>query len=103
MRHARQQIGGRRRDDDEIGLARQLDVAHLGLVGQAEQIVANGLAAQRRGRQRRDEMLGRRRHHDAYVAAALAQPADEFERLVGRDAAADDQQNAGADSGVSVM
>ena len=30
------------------------------------------------------------------VGAAFAQPADQFERLEGRDAAADDQQNAGA-------
>ncbi len=36
VRHSRQQIRGRRRDHDEIGLARQFDVAHLGFVDQTE-------------------------------------------------------------------
>ena len=31
--------------------------------------------------ERRDEMLGCRRHHDAHRSAALAQPADEIQRL----------------------
>ena len=60
LRHPGQQIGGRRRDDDEIGVARQFDMAHLGFVGQREQVVVDLVAAERGGRQRRDELLGRR-------------------------------------------
>jgi hypothetical protein len=33
-RHARDQIGAGRRDDDKVGLARQSDVTHLALTGQ---------------------------------------------------------------------
>ena len=57
---------------------------------------AHRLAAQRLGRQRRDELLGRGGHRDAHRRAAFAQAANQVERLVGRDAAADDQQDAGA-------
>ena len=96
VRHARQQIGGRGRDDDEIGRARQFDVAHLRFVGQAEQILAHRLrrsarppTAARRIAWRRAVITTRT------LRAALAQPPDQFQRLVSGDAAADDQQNAG--------
>ena len=41
--------------------------------------------------------FGRRRQHDLHAGAALAQAADQLQRLEGGDAAADDQQNARAD------
>ena len=40
-RHLRQQISGRRRDDHQIGLAAQLDMPHLDLVLQVEEIGIN--------------------------------------------------------------
>ena len=49
----------------------------------SNKVVADGLAAQRRGRQRRDEPLGRLGHDDAHRRAALAKAADQLERLIG--------------------
>ncbi len=95
-RHAREEVGGRRRDDEEVGLARELDVAHARLFRRGEQVGAHRLAAERLGRKGRDELLGGGGHGDAHRRAAFAQAADQVERLVGRDAAADDQQDAGA-------
>ena len=59
-----------------------------------EQVGEHALADDGAGRQRRDEMLGRLGENAAHGEAALLQPADEIERLVGGDAAADDQQHA---------
>ena len=42
VRHAGEQIGGRRRDDHEIGRARQLDMADQRFVGEAEQSSRTG-------------------------------------------------------------
>ena len=39
MRHLGQKIRRRRRDDDEIGLARELDMADRGLVGERKRSV----------------------------------------------------------------
>src|SRR5205085_9426649 len=49
--------------------------------------------AERASRKRRDEFLRRRGENAAYRRAALLEPADEIERLVGGDAAADDEQD----------
>ncbi len=94
MRHFGDQICGGRRHHDQVGLARQPDVADVELLVRIEQIGEDALAGQRAGRQRRDELLRRLRHRDAHAQAALAQPPDQVERLVGRDAAADDEQDA---------
>ena len=59
-----------------------------------EQIGIRMLAGERADRQRRDEFLRRLRHHHAHRDAALAQAADQVERFVGGDAAADDEQDA---------
>ena len=95
-RHVGDEVGGRRRDDQEVGLARELDVAHARLFRRGEQVGADRLAAERLGRKGRDEPLGRGGHGDAHRRAAFAQAANQVERLVGRDAAANDQQDAGA-------
>ena len=58
-RHSRQQVGAGRGDHDEIGRARKFDMADQRLVGQTEKLVPDRLAAQRRGRQRRDELARR--------------------------------------------
>ena len=93
VRHARDQVGGRRRHHDQLGLAREADVADVELAVRIEQVGEDALAGQRAGRERRDEFPRRLRHRDAHAQAALAQPPDQVERLVRRDAAADDEQN----------
>ena len=47
-RHLRHQVGGRRRHHHQIGAARELDMAHLALVGQREQGGVDLGLAQRR-------------------------------------------------------
>jgi hypothetical protein len=92
--HLCDQVGGRRRDDHEIGLARQPDVAHLGLVGQREELGEDLVAGKRRGGQGRDELLGAVGHDAAHGGLPLPQRADQLQRAVGGDAAGDDEQDA---------
>ncbi len=94
IRHLGHQVGGRGRDHDEIGVARKPDVADIELARRIEQIRERALARDRAHRHRRDELLRGLGHHDAHRDAALAQPADQVERLVGRDPAGDDEQDA---------
>ena len=94
MRHLRHEIGGRRRDDKQVRISRQLDMAHLRLIGQAEKIGIDLVASEARNRKRRHELLCGLRQDRAYGGAALAQAADEFKAFIGRDAAAYDQQHA---------
>ena len=93
------QVGGGRRDDDEVGLAGQADMADILLVLAVEQVGEDVVGGQRADRQRRDEVLRGLGHDGADGGAALAQPADQVERLVGGDAAADDQEDALAGEG----
>ena len=95
----RHQIGGGGRYDQQVGLARQADMADIMLVLPVEQLGEDMVGGQRADRKRRDELLRRRRHDAAHRSAALAQAADQVERLVGRDAAADDEENALAGKG----
>ena len=59
-RHLRHQVGGRRRDDDQVRLAREPDVADVVLVVAVEQVGEDLAAGQRADRERRDEFLRRR-------------------------------------------
>jgi len=68
-------------------------VAHLAFVGQGPEIAIDLVFAERRNRERRHELVRRLGHDNADRAALLAQPADQLEALIGRDAARDDQQN----------
>ena len=68
-------------------------MAHLGFIGQAEQILEHLGARQRRHRERRDEFRPRLGQDGARVDASLRQAADQFQRFVGRDAATDNQKN----------
>ena len=58
VRHLGHQVGGRRRDDDEVGLAREPDMADVEFARRIEQVGEDTLADDGAGRQRRDEMLG---------------------------------------------
>ena len=88
------QVGGRRRHHDQIGLARQPDVTDVELAACVEQIGKHALAENGAGRERGDEMLRRLSENAAHGEPALFQPPDQIERLVGGNAAADDQQHA---------
>jgi hypothetical protein len=72
----------------------KLDVAHFGFIGQAEQVAVNLFAGEGRNRQRRNKFRARLCQDSAGLYAALGKTAHQFERLVGRDAATDDQKNA---------
>ncbi|MCY1453316.1 hypothetical protein D9M71_702980 [compost metagenome] len=87
-----QQVGRGRGDDDAVGPAGQLDMAH-GLFGRAvPQGGAGGLAGQGLEAQRGDELLGPGGHGDLHLGPGVAQAAHQFQRLVGRDAATHAQQ-----------
>ena len=92
-RHLGEHVGSGRADDDQVGLAAQLDVAHLGLVLEVPQRGIDLVLAERGERHGGDELLPAFRHHAGHLAAALADQAHQLARLVGRDAAADDQQD----------
>ena len=57
VRHLGHQVGGRGRDDDEIGVAREADMADVELGCRIEQVGEGALARERADRQRRDELL----------------------------------------------
>ncbi len=92
--HARHQVGGRRCNDDQIGIAGEPDVADFAFVIEIEEFGEDAFVGQRRDRERRDELVRGFRHNDADVMAALSQTPDQVQAFVGRDAAADDQKNA---------
>ncbi len=94
VRHLRDQVRGRRRDDDQIGLARETNVADVELGVLVEQIGEHALADQSAGRERRDELLRRLGQDHADMNVALLEPADQVERFIGGDAAANDEQGA---------
>ena len=89
--HARHEIGGGGRDDQQIGLARKADVADLAFAVEVEQVGQHEIVRQRADRQRRHELLRRLGHDGAHAEPALAQAADQIQAFVGGDAAADDE------------
>ena len=60
VRESRDELGGRRRDDDLVGPARQLDVTHRGFGRLVPQIGAHRLAGDGLERQRRSRTAARR-------------------------------------------
>ena len=93
-RHFGDQIGGRRRNNNQIGVARQPDMPDVELALRIEQIDIRLFAGERADRERRYEMLRGSRHDAADHNAAILQTANEIERLVGGYPAADDQEDA---------
>ena len=94
LRHLRHQIRGRRRHDDQIAFAREANMPGVELALGIEQISIDAFMRQRAGRKRRDELLRGLGQHAADVDVPLLQPPDQFQRLEGGDAAADDQRDA---------
>ena len=86
--------GGRRlpRHHQEVGLARQFDMAHLDFVGEREQVLMDLVAAEARERERRHELLSGARQDAANGRLRLRKVRNELERLVGRNSAPDDQE-----------
>ena len=93
-RHLSEQIGRCRRDDDEVGLARQANVSDLLLVAEIEEVGEDLRVGEGANRKRRDELGSGSRQHGAHGRPLLAQASHEVEALVSGDAAADDEQNA---------
>ena len=93
-RHAREEIGRRRCDNDQVRFPRKADVADLALVVEVEEVGEHAIVGQRADRKRRHEILGRSRQHGAHRDIALAEPPDEVEALVGGNAAADNEKNS---------
>src|SRR3546814_1398529 len=79
---------------DQIRLARQPYVPHLALVGQREQVLVDLLFAQGRDGEGRHELRTAFGEDAAHRHATFAQPADEVETLIRRDASGDHQEDA---------
>ena len=92
-RHLRHDVGRCRRNHDKVGLARQPDVADVVLVLAVEQVREHLAAGERADRKRRHEFPRALGHDGPHVDPALAEPPDQVERLVGGDAAGNDQQD----------
>ena len=93
-RHLREQVGRRRADHDQIGLAAELDMAHLGLVLQIPQRGIDRAFRQGRKAHRGDEMGAARGQDGGHRMAGLARQADQLGGLVGGNATADDEEDA---------
>jgi hypothetical protein len=94
LRHLCHQVRGRRRHHDQVAVARQADMAGIELALGIEQIGVTTPMRQRAHRKRRDKLLRRAGQHATHVDMPLLQPSDQVKRLVGGDAAADDQGDA---------
>jgi hypothetical protein len=91
-RHFRQNIGAGRHHRHQIGGARQLDMAHFAFIGEREQLRIDLLAGQRLQRERGDELRAGFCQHGCDTAAGFGQQPDQFQRLIRRDAAGDDEE-----------
>ena len=94
LRHLGHEIGGGWCHDQQVGRAGQFDMTHFGLVGQREQVVVDPFSCKARDRQGGDESLGGCRHHGPDATASFTKTPHEVKSLVGRDAAADHQEDA---------
>ncbi len=92
-RHLRHQVGGRRRNQHQIAVAREPYMADILLVLAVKKIGENLVGGQSTDGERRDEFTRARRQHRAHVRSTLAQTANEVERLVGGNTARNDQKN----------
>ena len=93
--HLRQDVGRGRRHHHQVGAARELDVAHLALVGQREQVGVDALPSLSACSDSGVTNWAPASVSTQVTAHALAaQQTDQFQRLEGGDAARDDQQDA---------
>ncbi len=94
VRHLRHQVGGRGRHHDQVAVARKANVPRIELTLGIEQVRVDALMRQRACRERGDELLRGFGQHAANLDMPLFQAADQVQRLVGGNAAADDQGDA---------
>ena len=85
--HLRNRIGRSRSDDQRVGPLAERDMAVPLSALRIEKLDENRVAAQRRERQRRDELLGQRSHQYAHFRALADQFPDEYRSLVSCDTA----------------
>jgi hypothetical protein len=69
-------------------------MAHLGFIGEVEQVRVDLVLAERADRKRRHEVRAGLGEDGARLHARLRQQADKFEALISSDAAANDEQHA---------
>jgi hypothetical protein len=96
FRHPGEKIRRGRRNDDKIGGAREFDMPDCRLVGQAEQIVPDGRAAESRRRKGGNELPRGGGHDDLNGGATVFEAPNQLQGFVGRNSSAYDQENAGA-------
>ena len=89
-----EKVRRRRRDDDRVGAARQVDVAHAVVGAGRPQVGEHRPARQRLQRQRRDEAAGGVGHADVDGDAGLDEQPRELGRLVRGDAAGQAQHDS---------
>ena len=92
-RHLGQQIGRRRADDDEVALAGKLDMADLTFVFQIEHVQIDLIFGHHAHGQRCDEFMRGFRHQRAYRDALPPEQAHQFQRFIGGDTTADDEED----------
>ena len=93
VRETRDELGSRRRDDDLVGPARELDVTHRRFGRLVPEVGAHRASGDGLERQRSHELLRAARHDDLHFGAVLHEPAHEVRALVGGDAAGDAEQD----------
>jgi hypothetical protein len=103
LRHLGDDVRGRRRHDDEVGLPAQADMPHLALVGQGEELGIDLVLAEGCQRQGGHELGPAVGQDAAHGRAPLAQPADELQGLVGGDPAGNDEKNSFASQHARIL
>lgn len=94
MGHFCQGVGGGGRNQQHIGFARQVDVAHFVFIGERKQIRIDLITGYAGQCQRRDELLSAFGQDTANGCACFDQLADKFRRLVSGNTTGDDQEDA---------
>ena len=95
VRELREEIGGRRRDDDDVGAARELDVVHGVVAPEAHRSVSTGRPDSAWNVIGVDEARRGVGHHDVDGDAGLDEQARELGGLVRGDAAGHAEHDAG--------
>jgi hypothetical protein len=96
VRELRHEVCRSRRNQDELAIARVLDMPHGILDAVIPKIHPYRLPRERLQRRGPDEASCRRGHCDAHVRPGLREKACQLRRLVGRDAAGDAEKDPSA-------
>ena len=91
--HLRDHICARRGDDDEVGLAGEANMPHLALLLEVPEIGIDFLFRQGRDAHGGDELRSAICEDAAHMCAGLPQQPDQSAALIGRNTAADDEED----------